>query len=133
MRKCGYLVPLLLAACAGGNEPSRLTEKQAARLDAALQGKVAGEPVSCVNRYPAASLTAISDSVLLYRVSGRLVYRNDLIGSCSGLSRGDTLVVRTYGTQYCRGDMARSADLVTGSITGGCALGSFTPYRAPGR
>ena len=133
MRKCGYLVPLLLAACAGGNEPSRLSEKQAARLEAALQGKVAGEPVSCVNRYPAASLTAISDSVLLYRVSGRLVYRNDLIGSCSGLSRGDTLVVRTYGTQYCRGDMARSADLVTGSITGGCALGSFTPYRAPGR
>jgi len=133
MRKCGYLVPLLLAACAGGNEPPRLTEKQAARLEAALQGKVAGEPVSCVNRYPAASLTAISDSVLLYRVSGRLVYRNDLIGSCSGLSRGDTLVVRTYGTQYCRGDMARSADLVTGSITGGCALGSFTPYRAPGR
>ncbi|KFG89901.1 hypothetical protein BV98_002316 [Sphingobium herbicidovorans NBRC 16415] len=131
MRKCIFLAPLILAACAGGNEPSRLTEKEAARLEAALEGKVAGEPVSCVNRYPQASLTAINESVLLYRVSGRLVYRNDLIGSCTGLGRGDTLVIRPTGSQYCRGDIARSADLVTGSITGGCALGSFTPYRSP--
>lgn len=133
MRAWICLVPLMLAACAGGEEPPRLTEKQAARLEAALDGKVAGEPVSCVNRFPGSSLTAISESVLLYRVSGRLIYRNDLIGSCTGLGRGDTLIIKPTGTQYCRGDLARSADLVTGSITGGCALGSFTPYRSPGR
>lgn len=135
MRGWIWLAPLMLAACAGGDEPQRLTEKQAARLEAALDGKVAGEPVSCVSRYPSSSLTAISESVLLYRVSGRLAYRNDLIGSCTGLGRGDTLVIRPTGSgsQYCRGDIVRSADLVTGSITGGCALGSFTPYRTPGR
>ena len=133
MRASICLVPLMLAACAGGSEPPRLTEKQAARLEAALEGKVAGEPVSCVSRYPGASLTAVSESVLLYRVSGRLFYRNDLIGSCTGLGRGDTLIIKPTGSQYCRGDIARSADLVTGSVTGGCALGSFTPYRTPGR
>lgn len=134
MRAWTCLAPLILAGCAGGTEPPRLTERQAARLEAALEGKVAGEPVSCVDSRPSASLTAISDSVLLYRVSGRLIYRNDLIGGCSGLSRGDTLIVRpTMGTQYCRGDMARSADLVNGMVTGACALGSFTPYRTPGR
>ena len=133
MRASICLVPMMLAACAGGSEPPRLTEKQAARLEAALKGKVAGEPVSCVSRYPGASLTAVSESVLLYRVSGRLIYRNDLIGSCTGLGRGDTLIIKPTGSQYCRGDIARSADLVTGSVTGGCALGSFTPYRTPGR
>ncbi|GLV28984.1 hypothetical protein TomTYG75_15050 [Sphingobium sp. TomTYG75] len=133
MRASICLVPLMLAACAGGSEPPRLTEKQAARLEAALEGKVAGEPVNCVSRYPGSSLTAVSESVLLYRVSGRLIYRNDLIGSCTGLGRGDTLIIKPTGSQYCRGDLARSADLVTGSITGGCALGSFTPYRTPGR
>ena len=133
MRASICLVPLMLAACAGGSEPPRLTEKQAARLEAALEGKVAGEPVNCVSRYPGSSLTAVSESVLLYRVSGRLIYRNDLIGSCTGLGRGDTLIIKPTGSQYCRGDIARSADLVTGSITGGCALGSFTPYRTPGR
>ena len=133
MRASICLMPLMLAACAGGSEPPRLTEKQAARLEAALEGKVAGEPVNCVSRYPGSSLTAVSESVLLYRVSGRLIYRNDLIGSCTGLGRGDTLIIKPTGSQYCRGDIARSADLVTGSVTGGCALGSFTPYRTPGR
>lgn len=134
MRGWMMLAPLMLAACAGGSsEPPRLTEKQAARLEAALAGKVAGEPVDCISRYPQASLTAISDSVLLYRMSGKLVYRNDLIGSCPGLSRGDTLVVRPFGSQYCRGDLARSADLTNGMVTGACALGSFTPYRTPAR
>ncbi|HKT76815.1 MAG TPA: hypothetical protein VJQ78_08770 [Sphingobium sp.] len=135
MRAWMFLTPLLplLSACAGGGQPARLTEKQAAQLESALAGKVAGEPVSCVFRQPNANLTAISDSVLLYRVSPRLVYRNDLIGSCIGLGRGDTLVVKTWGSQYCRGDIARSADLATGMVTGGCALGSFTPYRTPGR
>lgn len=133
MRAGIFLAPLLLAACAVGDQPARLTEKQTAALERALAGKVASEPVSCVVRQPAADLTAISDSVLLYRVSSRLVYRNDLIGSCSGLGRGDTLVVQTSGSQYCRGDIARSADLPTGMVTGGCALGSFIPFRAPDR
>lgn len=133
MRAGMFLAPLLSAACAGGDQPAMLTEKQAARLESALAGKVAGEPVNCVVRQPGADLTAISESVLLYRVSSRLVYRNDLIGSCSGLSRGDTLVVKTSGSQYCRGDIAHSADLVTGVVTGGCALGSFIPFRTPDR
>ncbi|HEX7876726.1 MAG TPA: hypothetical protein VF489_09110 [Sphingobium sp.] len=132
MRMSLFLAPLLLAGCAGG-EPPRLTERQTVQLESALAGKVAGEPVSCISRHPQSNLTVISDNVLLYRVSGRLVYRNDLIGGCTGLNRGDTLIVRTWGSQYCRGDMARSADLVTGMVTGACALGSFTPYRTPGR
>ncbi len=135
MRAWMCLAPLMLAACAGGDQPARLTEKQAARLEAALEGKVPGEPLKCVSRFSGSSLTAISEGVLLYRVSGHLVYRNDLNGSCTGLGRGDTLIIRPTGagSQYCRGDIVRSADLVTGSITGGCALGSFTPYRTPGR
>lgn len=133
MHRLLFLVPLMLAGCAGSAEPPRLTERQTAELERALAGKVAGEAVSCVNRQPQANLTAVSGSVLLYRVSGRLIYRNDLIGSCSGLNRGDTLIVQTWGSQYCRGDMARSADLVSGMVTGACGLGSFTPYRTPGK
>lgn len=133
MRGWIYMVPLMLTACAGSYQPPQLTEKQAAKLEAALAGKTPGEKVSCVPRQPSSNLTAISGNVLLYRVNSRLIYRNDLIGSCAGLSRGDTLIVRTYGAQYCRGDMASSADLVAGMVTGSCALGDFTPYRAPGR
>ncbi|WP_242128345.1 hypothetical protein [Sphingobium sp. Sx8-8] len=133
MRAWVFLAPLLLAGCSGSYEPPKLTEKQTSELEQALAGKVAGEKMSCVNREPQANLTAISGNVLLYRVSRRLVYRNDLIGSCSGLARGDTLIIRTWGSQYCRGDMATSADLTSGIVTGNCALGDFTPYRAPAK
>lgn len=129
MRSWIFLVPVLLAGCSGTYEPPRLTDKQTSELERALAGKVAGEKVSCVYRDRQTNLTAISNNVLLYRVSRNLVYRNDLIGSCSGLERGDTLIIRTYGSQYCRGDMATSANLVSGIMTGSCALGDFTPYR----
>lgn len=126
------LTPLALAACAGGYEPTPLTVKQATKLDTALVGLTPGEPVACISRFPGTDMTVISNNVLLYRVSRKLVYRNDLIGGCNGLTRGDTLVTVSNGSQLCRGDMARSADLAIGIPTGACALGSFTPYRKPG-
>ncbi|NML10578.1 hypothetical protein HHL08_10515 [Sphingobium sp. AR-3-1] len=131
MRAWMGMAPLLLAACTGSYEPTPLTDKQAIKLDKALAGKVAGEKVSCINREPQTSLTVISNNVLLYRVSRRLVYKNELIGSCSGLTYGDTMIVRSYGSQMCRGDFTTTANLQTGITTGACALGDFIPYRAP--
>ncbi|WP_088184133.1 hypothetical protein [Sphingobium sp. Z007] len=125
------MAPLLLAACTGSYEPTPLTDKQAAKLDKALAGKVAGEKVSCINREPQSNLTVISNNVLLYRVSRKLVYKNELIGSCSGLTYGDTMIVRSYGSQMCRGDFTTTANLQTGITTGACALGDFIPYRTP--
>lgn len=129
------IVPIVtslgLVGCAGSYEPTPLTEKQATELEKALVGKVPGEKVSCISNYPSNSLRVISNNVLLYRVSSKLVYRNDLIGSCNGLTRGDTLVVKTFGSQYCRGDIAQSVNLTVGIQSGGCALGDFIPYRTP--
>lgn len=129
MRAWMFLAPLALTACASNYAPTPLTEKQAAKMDKALTGLVPGEKVNCVNREPQTNFTVISGNTLLYRVSKKLVYKNELIGSCTGLARGDTMIVRTWGSQYCRGDITTSADLMTGINTGSCALGDFTPYR----
>jgi hypothetical protein len=124
---------MLLAACTGSYEPRPLTDKQTAKLDEALAGKVAGEKTSCINREPQTNLTVISNNVLLYRVSRTLVYKNELIGSCSGLTAGDTLITRSFGSQMCKGDMATTANLQNGITTGTCALGDFVPYRTPAK
>lgn len=131
MRAGWMMAPLLLTGCAGSYAPRPLTEKQTVALDKALAGKVAGEKRSCINREPQTSLTVISNNVLLYRVSGKLVYKNELIGSCNGLTYGDTMIVRSFGSQLCRGDFTTTANLQSGIQTGACALGDFTPYRAP--
>jgi hypothetical protein len=132
MRGWICLAPLAFAlttACTGSYQPEPLTARQADKLDKALAGMTPGKPVDCISSFPSSNLTVISGSVLLYRVSGRLIYRNDLIGGCPGLNRGDTLITKSFGSQLCRGDIARSADLNVGIPTGACALGSFTPYR----
>lgn len=132
--RAGLLAAILLVTgCAGGYQAQPLTQKQTVRLEKELAGKVAGEPTACINRLPQSDLRVISDSVLLYRVSSRLIYRNDVIGRCTGLQRGDTLITQSYSSQICRGDIARVADLSVGTVTGSCALGDFIPYRTPSK
>jgi len=128
---------LLLLACAASAgakapEPAKLDPKEAKALASALEGKVAGKPVACVSSFRGENLHAIGDHTLVYRVSKKLTYRNDLQGACHGLRFGDTLVLRVTGSQYCRGDIAHVVNLPSGALTGSCALGDFVPYTTGG-
>ncbi|HZV19220.1 MAG TPA: DUF6491 family protein [Sphingobium sp.] len=129
------LMLLPLAACTqttAADEP-RLGEREARDLAKALEGKVPGEPVSCVTAMRGSNLRALGDNTLIYKFSKDLVYRNTLDGACHGLSMGDTLVLRRTTDQYCRGDIATVVHIPTGSQTGSCVLGDFVPYRTPGK
>jgi hypothetical protein len=126
---------LALGSCAGTATTANadeLTPDQLALLERNLGDKVAGEPISCL---PAGGrdlqTIRVSDNILLYRQSGRLVYRNDLRGGCPGLARGDDVMVfRVSGTSSCRGDIFTLVDRSSGIRGGACVLGDFTPYRA---
>ena len=124
-----------LSACAPmaqSADAGALTPRQLALLDHNLSGKVAGEPVSCLTSEPGAQTIRVSDSVLLYRVSGNLVYKNDLRSSCPGLARdSDIIVTETHGMGPCRGDIIHLVDRTSGMRGASCSLGDFTPYRTP--
>lgn len=129
------LMLLALAGCATGKAPPQaaLSAKEQAELTKVLDGKVAGKPQTCVSAVNGRNLRAIGDTTLVYQVSKNLVYKNDLLGRCSGLSWGDTLVLNLQTNQYCRGDIARVVNLQSGMLSGSCALGDFVPYTpAPG-
>ncbi|HEY1125190.1 MAG TPA: DUF6491 family protein [Sphingobium sp.] len=130
MRTMSGLILAALAATASAktDEPVKLDPREARDLAKALDGKVAGKPVSCVSTFRGENLRAVGDHTLVYRVSKKLVYRNDLQGVCHGLSFGDALVLRVWGNEYCRGDIAHSVNLTSGSLSGTCALGDFVPY-----
>lgn len=125
--------PLALSSCA--NAPAtanadQLTPAQLALLDANLGGKVAGEPVSCIRSVPTAQTIRVSDNILLYRLSGNLVYKNDLRSSCPGLARDDDIIItRVTNSGPCRGDIIHLVDRISGIQGPSCALGDFTPYR----
>lgn len=129
------LAPLALSACAAGTATAQsdaLTPDQLALLESNLGGKVAGQPVSCIPSSTTNSTIRVSDSILLYRASGRLVYKNDLRQSCPGLARdNDIIVSRIHGSGPCRGDIIRLVDRTSGIGGPSCVLGEFVPYRTP--
>lgn len=133
LKLAAFVLPLTLVAACGDvdSTPVPLTEKQSALLTKELNGKVAGKPVNCINDYDTSNLIRISDNMLLYRVSGRLVYQNNLRYSCPGIARDtDIIVSEQFGGQKCRGDVIRLVDRNSGMTGPVCSLGEFTPYRA---
>lgn len=119
------LVSLALLTAAGCTRPA---EPPGAALARELAGHVAGAPQSCVSTFPNQNLRVIDPSTLAYGY-GPTVYVNRLAGPCPGLEQLNTVIVRSYGSEYCRGD--RVQGLEPGSIIPGpqCILGEWTPYK----
>jgi len=100
-----------------------------AELERALAGRVAGEPVDCINLRSATQTTVIDNTAILYRV-GSTIYVNRPRNGAESLDRSDTMVNRLYGgSRLCRIDTVRMVDLHSGFLTGIVFLGEFVPYR----
>jgi hypothetical protein len=124
------LLPIAILALLGAAAPASPRDDT---LASELAGRTPGTPQDCLNRSRVSGPQIINDRTILYRESGRRVWRNDLPDSCPGLRPYDTMVIDVYGSQYCRNDHFRSYS-AGGSIPGAiCRLGSFTPYDKPAK
>ena len=95
-----------------------------------LAGKTPGKPRLCLNQLDAQS-SSVHDGTVLFRVSSRLVYRNDM-DKCSLLRADDILVTHSYGSgELCRGDIVQVIDRTSRIGKGACTYGEFVPYQAP--
>ena len=97
-------------------------------LDQALAGYVPGEKVGCLPQTRAPASDSYGQTVV-YRVSNRLLYRNDMGPGCEGLGRGDIMIASTPIGRFCRGDIVQLIDRSSRFPTGSCAFGDFIPYR----
>lgn len=102
--------------------------KEAAALEKAIAGKVAGKPQGCISLSRARSSQIIGENAIIYRVSNNAIFVNKPVGGCSGLRKDKTLITRTPGDRLCSGDIARVVDLPLGFEGAACVLGEFTPY-----
>ncbi len=137
LRYAVFMMATVLAGCTQSmfdDKAAPLSEKQGAVLAHELDGKIAGKPQNCLMNTSADSPIRVSDSILLYRQSGNLVYKNDLRYSCHGLSRDDDIMVtETFGGQLCSGDHFYLVDRMSGFRGPTCVLGEFVPYRKPAK
>lgn len=124
-------VLLLTASCASREGADRPTE-EAIELAAELEDLQAGEPQRCISTFANRSMQIVDEDTLVYR-DGRTLYVNRLETACPGMRPQDVLVVRPVtGSRLCRLDTIEPRDRGAEQFPGPrCALGDFTPYRAP--
>ncbi len=122
-------VALALAAAAllagpASQAKERLTgEQQLAKL---LEGRVAGEPVSCIPLHRTSNTRIIDRTAIVYD-SGRTIYVNRPRHPGS-LDSDDVMVTRLHSSQLCRLDTVRLHDRSGFWYSGFVGLEDFVPY-----
>ena len=127
MRK---LLPLISASLLLGAFAASAAEPvdREAELARALRGRVAGEPVDCIDLHRVRSSRIITDTAIIYDAGG-VVYVNRPRNGADELNQHDAMVTRLPSTRLCSVDVVRLVDQATQTMTGVVFLGDFVPYR----
>lgn len=125
MRK---LLTLLAGTLMLGGVAQAAPQDHEAELARALQGRVAGEPVQCIDLHRIRSSRIITDTAIIYD-AGNVLYVNRPENGANQLNQWDTMVTRTSTSQLCNVDTVTMVDQASRSFTGVVFLGDFVPYR----
>lgn len=103
-----------------------LQERGEARLAEMLEGRVAGEPQSCISAFRGNRVKVIEKVGLVYE-SGDTIYVAR-VSNPNMLDRHEIPVIERFGSQLCRTDVIRTIDRNSGFITGALFLENFVPF-----
>lgn len=120
------LIALSLAALAVPAASADRT-KDAETLNRATAGRTAGTPVACITRGRTDDFQ-LAGRHMIFRVSPRLTYVNDLSPGCEIGQPRSALVFRSTSSRLCEGEIAEAIDPLGGAAGGACSLGKFVPY-----
>ncbi len=108
-------------------EGSVTKTKGEARLAKLLEGRVAGQPMSCIRTLPRDRMTIIDGTAYVYG-SGNTIYVQRT-REPDRIDDSDTLVTNRFSaSQLCRLDTMTTIDRFTGIFTGAVFFDDFVPY-----
>lgn len=99
--------------------------------DDPLAGRVAGTAVRCIDIARIQGPTIVDADTILYRQSGKRIWRTGPVGSCPPLRPLATMIVDVYGGQLCRNDRFRLVEPGLSIPSASCRFRDFTPYDEP--
>ena len=97
-----------------------------AKLAKLLEGRVAGEPRSCINTRVNQNSEVIDGTAVVYG-RGRTIWVN-VPENAQDLDDNDALLIRQFGPQLCRQDIVTTFNPFGGFYTGNVFLRDFVPY-----
>jgi len=112
-------------------QPGTRAERNEARLAERLEGRVAGEIVSCVYAPNSNRLETIEGVGFVYDAGNTLYVARPRDPSVLGPN--DVVLIKRYGGgQLCRQDLMQTIDRTSGIFSGIVAIDGFVPYTKPG-
>ena len=115
------------ATAASAETPAERGEAQLARM---LEGRTAGEPVSCITANSSNRLRVIEHVGVVYD-AGKTIYVSRATDPKS-LGPWDVPVIERFGSQLCKTDIMRTVDRSGGFLSGIVFLNDFVPYTKAG-
>ncbi len=101
-------------------------ERNEARLAEMIEGRVAGEPQSCVSAFRSNNIEVIPYVGIVYD-AGDTIYVARATRP-ERLRSSDVPIIERFGSQLCRNDVMRTIDRYSGFTTGALFLEDFVPY-----
>lgn len=98
-------------------------ERELAEL---LEGRVAGEPVNCINGFPNERLRVIDNTAYVYG-RGKTIYVQRTTRP-EQIDDNEILVSRRFGSRICRFDNITTVDRTVGFFSGVVFFEDFIPY-----
>ncbi|HUD31138.1 MAG TPA: hypothetical protein VMQ93_19910 [Novosphingobium sp.] len=121
-----FAVGTALLSMPAADARTKLTGEQ--RLAKMLEGREAGEPVSCIPYSQTQDATVIDKTAIVYRVGATLYVNRP--SNVDRLTDDDILVTKLYGSQLCNNDTIQLRDRNVGGMWNGfLGLGEFVPYK----
>jgi hypothetical protein len=133
MRKLTVLIASCAAATALFAAPALEAKTKPTgeeRLAKMLNGREAGEPVSCISMLDTHDLHTIDKTALVYKRGGTIWVNRP--ANPEALRSNDVLVIKRTGSQFCKMDNVTTADQSTHMFSGAVFLGDFVPYKKAG-
>lgn len=105
-------------------------EENEAKLVRMLEGRTAGEPVSCIAALRSERMQVIEHVGIVYDAGNTIYVARPT--DPDQLGRNDIVVIDRFGGQLCTSDMIRTVDRYQGFTTGAVFLDKFVPYTKEG-
>lgn len=128
-----FMFALGAAALALGAAPASAEtaeEKGAARFAELTEGRVAGEPRSCISAMRSNDVEVIEHVGIAYEQGDTLWIAR--AANPRSLGIGDVPIFNRFGSQLCRHDVIRTVDRYSQFFSGVVFLDDFVPYTKQG-
>lgn len=128
MKKSLLICAMTALAFSSGASAAKesIAQKGEARLAKMLEGRVAGEPRSCIPVMLSDRLQVIDQTAVVYD-AGKTIYVARPQNPKS-LDSDDILVIKRFGSELCKQDVIHTIDRTMGFMTGVIFLDDFVPY-----